>query len=263
MQGVYLLDDWLKTFSLEKSLSAYWGTKPLTFGGVTYDAPARQRVEEACRALNFPQVPVIPKQCHGKRVVWLDADTPDRDTLTQDTDGLLTTVPELPIGVLTADCVPVLLACRHGRFVGAVHAGWRGVAANIVPEALLCLQARFPDALETLCVYLGVSAQEGFYRVDKPVIDALHKTLQENAMASSDLVTPWFRIAEPEEPQTFYVSLHQVLQRQLIMRGVPEHCIYRTTQCSIDPATQATTWSHRRGEQSRMVHALWLHPTSC
>ncbi len=57
-------------------------------------------------------------------------------------DAMVTAVPGLALGVLTADCAPILLADAHARVVGAAHAGWRGALAGIAEAAL--------DAMEGL-----------------------------------------------------------------------------------------------------------------
>lgn len=56
-------------------------------------------------------------------------------------DGLWTVDPAAVVGVLVADCVPVLIADTGGRAVAAVHAGWRGTRAHIVTRAIERLEA--------------------------------------------------------------------------------------------------------------------------
>ena len=56
-------------------------------------------------------------------------------------DGLWTTTPELPIAIRVADCVPILLWDPVAGAVAAVHAGWRGTAANIVAAAFAAATA--------------------------------------------------------------------------------------------------------------------------
>ena len=51
-------------------------------------------------------------------------------------DAVVSGLPGAPVGVVTADCVPVLAASADGRAVAAIHAGWRGLAAGVIPEAL-------------------------------------------------------------------------------------------------------------------------------
>ena len=74
----------------------------------------------------------LVRQVHGRDVARLDApaDTPP------DADAVITDTAGLPLAVQTADCVPILLADLEGGQVAAVHAGWRGVVADIVGAAL-------------------------------------------------------------------------------------------------------------------------------
>src|SRR6516162_7368721 len=58
-------------------------------------------------------------------------------------DAAITDLPGVILGVLTADCVPILIADREGLAVAAVHAGWRGTAAGIAGATVERLVARF------------------------------------------------------------------------------------------------------------------------
>ncbi len=57
-------------------------------------------------------------------------------------DVLVTTVPGLAIGVLTADCAPILLADPDAGVIGAAHAGWRGALAGVVEAAVAAMDER-------------------------------------------------------------------------------------------------------------------------
>ena len=71
-------------------------------------------------------------QVHGARIVVVDA--PGSGT-GEDADAAVTTVPGATLAVLTADCAPIALASPEG-VTGAVHAGWRGLAAGVVEAAV-------------------------------------------------------------------------------------------------------------------------------
>lgn len=70
-------------------------------------------------------------QVHGANVVVVDADGPHESA-----DGMLTDVPGVALGVLVADCTPVLLYDAAGPVIGVVHAGRPGLAQSVVPEAV-------------------------------------------------------------------------------------------------------------------------------
>jgi YfiH family protein len=79
-------------------------------------------------------------QVHGDRLVWVGGaaaagDWAEADALATDADGI-------GLVVRTADCVPVLLADPVARLVAAVHSGWRGLLAGVVPGAVRRLRSR-------------------------------------------------------------------------------------------------------------------------
>lgn len=96
------------------------------------DPAVRARVGRAAGLESAPLVAV--KQVHGAHVLLLRAG--ELPPPVAEADGLVSERPDALVGVHTADCVPVLLARRDGRRVAAVHAGWRGVVAGVVPRAL-------------------------------------------------------------------------------------------------------------------------------
>lgn len=76
-------------------------------------------------------------QVHGARVVRVDAPGACRG---EDADAAVTTVPGAVLAVLTADCAPVALASPEG-VVGAVHAGWRGLAGGVIEATVAEMRA--------------------------------------------------------------------------------------------------------------------------
>jgi YfiH family protein len=75
---------------------------------------------------------------HGNRVHIVDADSRG---ITAMADGMVTTAPNIILGILTADCVPILLIDEEAPVVGALHAGWRGVMANIVSAGVIAMES--------------------------------------------------------------------------------------------------------------------------
>ncbi len=71
-------------------------------------------------------------QTHSSDVIFLDA-VPDESITC---DGLVASNPEISLGVMSADCQPVLLADRTAGVVGAAHAGWRGALNGIIGKMI-------------------------------------------------------------------------------------------------------------------------------
>jgi YfiH family protein len=89
-------------------------------------------------------------QVHGARVITLSGEEPREEILRIEGDALLSGRPGIACGVRVADCVPVLLADARSGLACAIHAGWRGAVAGVVPAALDALCAAAPSPPELL-----------------------------------------------------------------------------------------------------------------
>ena len=76
------------------------------------------------------------KQVHGTDALVLDRPLTESDQFSGGWDALVTDQPGVTVAVRTADCVPVLVHDPRRRVVAAIHAGWRGAVAGIVPKTI-------------------------------------------------------------------------------------------------------------------------------
>lgn len=88
-------------------------------------------------------------------------------------DALITAAPGLAIGVKTADCIPILMYGRDGPVVGAVHAGWRGLAKGVIGNAIRTMEKSFGADPRTIMAVIGPAIGECCYEVGKDVLTAL------------------------------------------------------------------------------------------
>ena len=106
---------------------------------------------------------VTPKQIHSDKVItvtepWARADAPEGD-------ALVTNVPGLAIGVMTADCAPVLFASKDQKVVGAAHAGWKGALEGVLERTIDAMEA-LGAAREGILAALGPCIGAQSYEVD-------------------------------------------------------------------------------------------------
>lgn len=99
------------------------------------DPGAVARNRAALRAL-LPAEPAWLAQVHGATVAEAA-----RVEGVPEADAGVTAAPGVVCAILTADCLPVLLADRRGRVVGAAHAGWRGLAAGVLQNTARAMRA--------------------------------------------------------------------------------------------------------------------------
>jgi YfiH family protein len=123
---------------------------------------ARHRLVAALtNSINPTPELITIRQCHsglirGVARADLPLTTPEGRALLQG-DALYTCDPNLLLGILTADCVPVLVADTRTHAVAAFHAGWRGTLARIVEQGIGTLRRDFGSNPEDLIAAIGPS----------------------------------------------------------------------------------------------------------
>ena len=141
---------------------------------------ARQRLVSALTKSRAPKsIPpptlITIRQCHTgiiQRVNLADLplSTPDGKALLRG-DALYTRDPNLLLGILTADCVPVLIADTRTHAVAAFHAGWRGTLARIVERGIGTLRRDFGSRPKDLIAAIGPSIGACCFAVGEEVRD--------------------------------------------------------------------------------------------
>jgi purine-nucleoside/S-methyl-5'-thioadenosine phosphorylase / adenosine deaminase len=184
--GAYLTVPGLASRGIEVAFTTrHGGTSGEPFSSlnlsyVSGDDPERVRANRA-RALRAvggpPESWTGARQVHGNRVERVG---PDRrgagwaspDDVIAEVDALWTDAPDVTIVVLTADCLPIVLADPEGRRVGVVHAGWKGLLAGVIGAAVKDMAGA-----EGLVAYVGPSIGPCCYEVGPevagPAADAL------------------------------------------------------------------------------------------
>ena len=174
-------------------------------------------------------------QVHGVRVETVEGPRPR----VEDTDALVTATPRLALAVVTADCVPVLLADARAGVVGAAHAGRVGAQNGVVPrtvEAMLRAGAQLAD----ISVLLGPAVSGTNYEVPAAMADEV-----EAALPGSRTVTA---------KGTPGLDLRAGIVRQLKDLGVA--AIDVDPRCTV---ADKALFSHRRGAPTgRLASLVWV-----
>lgn len=115
----------------------------------------------AANAMDLPPDQLVTlSQVHSADVVSLAA--PPSDTIRA--DAMVTRKPGLGLGILTADCQPVLFADHEAGVIGAAHAGWRGSIAGVLEVTLDAMEALGAKRENTSAV-IGPSISQAAYEV--------------------------------------------------------------------------------------------------
>ena len=111
---------------------------------------------------------VFQKQVHGTdgwNITNTDQLAGHLDCFTHTGDFLITNQPKVGIGVLTADCLPVIFCAPKHRVVAIAHAGWPGTVKNIAGKVLTSLQQHYGITPQDIQIHFGPSAQSCCYAV--------------------------------------------------------------------------------------------------
>jgi YfiH family protein len=196
-----------------------------------------------------PEGLLRPRQVHGAtalrvRESWGDAPP--------EADAVVSTLPGRPVGVLTADCVPVLAASRCGSAVASIHAGWRGLACGVVQVGLTALRAAAPAGTPLRAV-IGPHIGPCCYEIDAPVGDALHPRF-------GDVLE---RSMRPSRPGHHWLDLGRLVRRELESCGLDADSIGSLPR-SCTHCDEARFHSYRRDGRraGRLVHYVAARETA-
>ena len=119
---------------------------------------------------------VTVHQVHSADVVsagdWLDTDRPPADAIVTDRAGVL-------LGILSADCTPILLADRDARVIGAAHAGWRGAVAGVAGSTIAAME-KLGARRDRIVAAVGPCIAQRNYEVDHAFAERLVSASPDN-----------------------------------------------------------------------------------
>jgi polyphenol oxidase len=169
---------------------------------------------------------VLGRQVHETTVVPVDdshagSGADSVETSIRRVDGLMTSTPGLPIGVMAADCVPLLIHDPVRNVVAAVHAGWRGTVDGIATTAIESLKHHYDSKVDDIYVCLGPAICADCYQVGEEVIDRW-----ESGQFS--------RVASPVEVRAdgYHFDLREANRGQLLAAGIFSKSIEVSPLCT-------------------------------
>jgi YfiH family protein len=189
------------------------------------------------------------KQVHGNRVLKTQTLEKLPSTQLQEADGLLTEHPSEAVWVASADCVPVLIADTQTRQVAAVHAGWRGTAAKIVPEAIAQFQTQ-GSQLMNLRIVMGPAISGPVYQVSTDVALQLSQTLNTAESLTQLIEQPDFPFLKDPEPDKVRVDVRCINALQLEQLGIVPEQMAIAPQCTYQEPD--LFFSYRREQQKKV-----------
>ncbi len=222
------------------------------------DDPAHVRVCRALLAACLPHdcaVPIYVSQVHGTHIHH--AQLKDVTSLDQAdlivADGLITQTRNLPLVIMTADCLPIVMADQQSRALAIIHAGWRGLASGIIQKALFEFK-QIGCAPEQIHIWIGAAISQERFEVGSDVLAAF----LESDQLSDARVNAYFRAISSDK---YLADLSGLACEILKQSGVPTQQIECAQICTFE---NTDFFSHRRdGAKAdvfcgRMATIAWL-----
>jgi polyphenol oxidase len=186
-------------------------------------------------------------------------------------DGIVTDLPRLALGILTADCFPVLLVDAKKKAVGAFHAGWRGTVKRIVEKGVGIMRLEFGSRPEDIHAAIGPGIQKCSFEVGEEVEDAFHTQFAYAAelfhhVQESDAVRERYpmlfmnqRAPGHGDPCIkVHLDLREANRRQLLAAGVPEANITALEDCTVCQPRQFFSHRAERGKTGRQMALIGI-----
>ncbi|MDI6799310.1 MAG: peptidoglycan editing factor PgeF [Actinomycetota bacterium] len=153
------------------------------------------------------------------------------------TDALVTGSKDLPIIVLTADCVPIILVEPKRRVISVVHAGWKGSLSEITKRACGEMVSSFGLAPAKILAFFGPAISGSCYEVSKELHD--------------EFVTK-FSLDPDHQGGRRHLDLEYINILQLLMAGIGPENVYSARTCTV---SDLRCFSYRRegGKTGRMA----------
>ena len=180
-------------------------------------------------------------------------------------DAQITTRPGIALAVQVADCLPVLLADRQGRVIGAAHAGWRSLAGGILQATVQKMRQKVPDA--DIVAWLGPCIGPAVFEVGDEVRAAFIAAAQDMAthlQGRPSVQEDAQHMARAEsafqpgrKPGKWLANLPELACQHLHALGITD--IHTAGACTFSDPVRF--WSYRRDQTcGRMAGLVWIKP---
>ena len=209
--------------------------------------------QKVCAALgiDFARL-TAARQAHGGNSAYVDEKISgcggkDFAAAIANADALITDLPDTPLMLLFADCVPIILADPVKKLTAVVHAGWRGTMANVLRKTADAFKNEFLSKPEDCVAAIGPSIGAECYRVGNEVYESAADSLPDYKM--------YF---QPAKEGQWKFDLWLANKAQLEAVGVKSENIFVSGVCT--KCNRDIFFSHRaeKGRAGRFAAIAWL-----
>lgn len=196
---------------------------------------------------------VLPVQTHTSNIGEVEGS----DMVFANTDGLIVSRAAIAVGVRTADCVPIVVSAGDIGAVAAVHAGWRGTIAGILPRAIERLKEKGADVGQIKAV-VGPCICCDCYEIDSELAGRFVEAGYNDYVKVAPREDPLGKVEMSQDRP--HLDLAGINRRQLMDLGVHSENIIMSGVCTRHSGEGYPSWRRVSGETRRLI--TWIVMTS-
>lgn len=253
----YLQPDWARQFKVAAGFTtrnggvsrAPFNSLNLGFNTEDHKSSVEGNRSTLARAFGIPPHHLLTiKQVHGSDLLLIDEANPDlTHFLNLECDAIVTNQPGIMIGILVADCYPVLLFDPLQKVAAVVHVGWRGAAAGILARTLTAMRENFNVMMHEVRAAVGPGIGGHSYEVDRPVREAFRKGAGH-----------WEACSREVGLGKWQLDLQQACRLQLLDAGLEERQIESVAECTCCHREMFYSYRRDQGQTGRQLGFVML-----
>lgn len=188
---------------------------------------------------------IMPHQVHLTKTAVIDdaffnSSEEERKERLEGVDAVITSLPDVCIGVSTADCIPILIYDSRRKVAAAIHAGWRGTVKRIVEQTIADMKAVYGSEPKDMKAQIGPGISLDSFEVGNEVYDAF--------------VAAGFDMSQiSKQYSKWHIDLPECNRLQLIEAGIPEENISTANICTMKQSDKFFS-ARRLGIQSGRIY---------
>jgi YfiH family protein len=211
----------------------------LNLGFGSGDQQSQVEANRALVARSFdlePHLFLTVKQVHGSEILVIDQPNPEVSHFQRvESDAIITNQRNILLGILVADCYPVILYDRSRHIAAVIHLGWRGTAAGLLERTVAAMREIFGCQAADINAGIGPGIAAHNYEVDRPVRDIFRQGTDH-----------WKRIAREVSLGHWQLDLQKSIALQLDAAGIDSAAVDTVAECTC--CHKETFFSYRRDQ---------------
>lgn len=228
-----------------------WAHFPRLIHGFSRRLPRMHHIDDSA-----PFIPTVSgifphtlKQVHGNDIVHIR--TKEGELTEVEADGMITTDAGVLLGIMTADCVPILMVVPQHRIAIALHAGWRGTQKEICLSAVELCTKKWHLNPSQLWVALGPSIGGCCYDVGYEVGKPLFQRWGDKAKEA------WHVRGDGKG----LLDLRAINKAQLTWAGIPDEQIQSVGSCTCCNRVEFTSYRREGSQSGRQISVIGWKPS--